>query len=1045
MGNAGMANALVDSGCTHTCLPSSKADDLMRAGIRIRMVNGYAGIANGGQAEIVGLARIPLSIATNQGEVKWTGDCMLVKRLPYELILGVNTIKGLGTSIDFGKDTVTFQSEGGSACPVVQALPIDAVVPEPDADGVPEAEWRDVTFEPEVEHNDETFKHPELTPEQTKEFNELLREWKQEFATSPGQCNVLEHTIYLEGNPAPVKQRYRLLSPALQEQVHAEIKKLLDKGIVRPSISPWASPIVVVKKKNGDIRVCTDYRKLNELSAGNAYPLPRIHEMLDRLKSAYYVSTLDLESGYHQIKMAEASVPLTAFTVPGLGLFEYLFSPFGLKSMPSCFQSLMDALLRECSEFAGVYLDDIVIFSKDFESHMKHVRKIFEILRRAALRINWKKCRFVEAETPYLGFVVGGGKIRAQEEKCAAIAKYPAPRNVKEVRQFFGLANFMRRFIEHFADTAAPISELLKKGRAFRWTTECQQAFDTLKQQLSSPPVLSCPDFAHEFQVHSDASCIAVGGLLVQEIDGEKRVVAYTSKKLNPAQQKYDTAERELLAVLHCVSVWRHYLYGVRFKVITDNTSIKWLRELKEPTGRLCRWVTLLSQYDMEIIHRAGKEHQAPDALSRIAIDAQIAAIQLSPIPSFQNVQCPYYTNLVAKVKHNPSAFPAFLLKDDNMLYKTVTNRVTKVAELRLVVPEDYREDILKDYHTAAPAGHLGINKTAEKIGRLYYWPKMAGCIRRYIQKCALCRTYKPRNTAPQGLMSAKPASVVPGQLWSADLVGPLPRSQSGFMYIAVFTENCSRWIEAVPIRTATAQNVIKAFRENVVLKFGPPEILLVDNGTQYTSNLFRDFCASHRIKLNYLPRFYPRGNPTEAQNKTIKRTLAILAGLDHRSWADMLPYAVYAIRSSVSEATKFSPAKLMYGRELRPFYDIAPPTNHSDLVPFDPLSYNGQLSGEMDRVFKLVKKAVERGRAQQQQRYNLRRADVTFQVGELVYRENFQQSNAGNYVTAKFLPKRIGPFVIDKVHSPTQYELKTMSGQAAGRWHVSHLMSAVT
>lgn len=1087
---------LADTGCSHTSVRSDMFHALQKQGFIVRPVTAYAKIANGGRAEIVGMVNLPLNLRCSGSQRSWKGDCLLIKHLPYEMIVGMNTLKNLGAIIDCGKDRILLPSENGfdilpvgradtlelPAAPVSQfnvkpkstlveivdevenyedffadcilfgtgkqSRPVDILDADAPKRGILQAvdeDWEEVQVIPATSHEPIEFEHPEITKEQGEQFNQLLAHWKEKFLDSPGKTTEIEHKIYLKDNVQPIKQRYYPLSPPMLAIVHAEVKKLLAAGVVSPSKSAWASPVVLVKKKTGEHRMCCDFRRVNGVSQNVVFPLPRIHDMLDKLKAARVVSSIDLLSGYHQVPLCKESRPITAFVVQDLGLFEYNYAPFGLSTMAGTFQNLMQQVLTPVQAFTLVYLDDVLIFSPDFESHVKHVSQVLSLLRKAELQINWKKSSFLQAETNYLGYVVGQGQIKVSDEKIVAIQRYPAPTNIKQVRAFLGLCGWFRRFIKDFADIAAPLHQLLRKGVEFNWSSAADQAFKKMKEYLTSAPILRCPDFSKEFEIHCDASDIAVGGALCQTSeDGETHVIAYTSHTLSPAQKNYSVTERECLALLHCVTTWAHYVYGSKFTVITDHSSLKWLRGLANPAGRLSRWVTTLSQYQMEIRHRKGSTHILPDVLSRVEIDAMDLPNITAPLPDFEKVDEPWYRILRENILRDPSNYPMFAVKG-YQVFKFFKVSGSDTLEPRLVVPRSFRTELLKQNHATLPSGHLGIKRTLKRLTTHYYWPRMDREVRKYVRACIDCQKNKPPNVRPAGMMSVKPAPLVPFRIVTGDLIGPLPRSTGGHTFIAVFVDICTKWTVAVPLRRATGKTVAEVLLNEVIIPHGVPEIVLVDQGSQYTSNDFRKFCEDMHIGLHYTPKYFPAANATERYNAVIIQGLRAFAKGNHRRWHTDLPYIVFALRTSVSEATGFTPAKLVYGRELRSFYELSATTSASDVTPFDAVAYSGQLTGKLQSIYQQARAAVRKAKETQARQYNLRRRPVTYRVNELVFRKNFQLSSAVTGQIAKLMEYWIGPFRVLKVYSSTQLELGRMNGESIGRWHVSHVKPVIT
>lgn len=360
----------------------------------------------------------------------------------------------------------------------------------------------------------------------------------------------------------------------------------MELGIIEESHSAWASPIVLVPKPDDSVRFCNDYRQLNEVSEFDAYPMPRVDELIDTLEHARFLTTLDLTKGYWQVPLTPASKEKTAFATPE-GLYQYTRLPFGLHGAPATFQRLMDRVLAPHKRYAAAYLDDVVIISPDWASHLPRVQAVLDSLREAGLTANPKKCKLAFSETNYLGYTIGWGLVKPQEAKLQAIQDWPRPITKKQVRSFLGLAGYYRRFITGFATITAPLTELTTKrhSRMVKWNPAAEAAFANLKRALCSGPILVAPDFKKEFIVQADASEVGLGAVLAQAHDGEEHPILYLSKKLLPREKNYSTVEKECLAVTWALESLRFYLLGRRFTVVSDHAPLQWMAKNKETNG----------------------------------------------------------------------------------------------------------------------------------------------------------------------------------------------------------------------------------------------------------------------------------------------------------------------------------------------------------------------------------------------------------------------------------------------------------------------------
>ena len=458
-----------------------------------------------------------------------------------------------------------------------------------------------------------------LQSHQKAQLRQVLIEYQHVFAKSKGdrgQTGIVKHGIDT-GSARPIKQPPRRLPFAKREIEREEIAKMEAGGVIRPSTSPWAAPVVLVKKKDGSMRFCIDYRLLNDVTVKDAYPLPRIDDCLDSLGGALWFSTMDLNAGYWQVEMEEESKAKTAFATRS-GLYEFNVMPFGLACAPSTFERLMEEVMRGMQwEECLIYLDDIISFGKDFNQELQRVVRILKRLQAANLKLNPKKCHLFQKQVEFLGHTVSAEGVHASDDKVRAVREWPVPQNVSEVRSFLGLCSYYRKFIKDFAQTARPINALVKKNSTFRWTEECQTAFEALKDTLTEAPVLAYPDVEKTFILDTDASKGAVGAVLSQVHDGVERPVAYYSKTLNIHEQRYCITRKEMVAVVYATRKFKAYLWGQSVKLRTDNAAVSFMLHLKEPEGQLARWVEELSAYDLQLEHRAGRSHNNADAMSR--------------------------------------------------------------------------------------------------------------------------------------------------------------------------------------------------------------------------------------------------------------------------------------------------------------------------------------------------------------------------------------------------------------------------------------------
>lgn len=854
-----------------------------------------------------------------------------------------------------------------------------------------------------------------------------------------GYTNIVEHEISTDC--APIKQRYYPVSPIKQSIIDEELNKMLELDIIEPSNSGWSSPILLVPKKDGGYRFCVDFRQLNSVTKKDAYPIPYVSSILDRLRNAKYLSSLDIKSAYWQISVAESSREYTAFTIPGRGLFQFKRMPFGLTNAPATWQRLIDRVLgADLEPHVLVYLDDIVVLSETFETHLEILGKVFDRLYAAGLTVNKEKCKFCRSELRYLGYVVDGSGLRTDPEKIEAILNIPEPTNVHDIRRFIGMASWYRRFVPDFATIMKPLTELTRKSVKFKWTPECDEAFNKIKQLLISAPILTCPCFDQPFILQCDASAYGLGAVLTQKFDDGERVIAFLSRTLSRQEKNYTTTERELLSVIWATEKLRHYLEGTRFTVITDHHSLLWLNRLRDPTGRLARWAVRLQAFDYEIIHRKGKEHVVPDCLSRgvpITIDA------IDSRHPYASTTDKWYKNMLLRLEENPQQYPQWRSLD-GVLYKYVKCKIPELSDMsdnwKIVVPKEARLELLKQNHDDPTSGHVGIFKVYWKLRNQYTWPKMKYDVVRYVKSCNVCSQCKPEQKAPAGLMGNRPSINRPWQMISLDFIGPLPRSTRGYTHILVITDHFSKYVLLIPLRSATANALTRHIEEEVFLVYGVPQYLICDNGKQMVSNQFKSMCSRYNVRILFTSLYNPRADPTERTNRTVKTMLTCYIKEDQRKWDLHLSAIGCAIRSAKHETTGYTPFYVNFGREY-----TGSGNDYFSKFPSEPEKVT-DMTKRMEgfrKMFEDVRNRIENAHRRDQQRYNLRRRPVEYNIGQRIWRKNKALSNAASFISAKLLPKYVGPFHIRKKHGYCSYELEDEFGRSKGVWHVQDLKPA--
>lgn len=854
---------------------------------------------------------------------------------------------------------------------------------------------------------DDTFKlpqhfdvNPALPQEQRNKLLALLRRYSECFSSSAKlrQTPLAKHRIITEDGARPTRQSPYRVSSHEREAIRTQVDDMLNDDIIQPSKSPWAAPVVLVKKKDGTLRFCVDYRRLNKITKKDVYPLPRIDDALDHLCHAKYFSSMDLKTGYWQIEVDERDREKTAFITPD-GLYEFKVMPFGLCTAPATFQRVMDTVLAGLKwHTCLVYLDDVVVFARTFDEHLARLKSVLEAIRTSGLTLKPEKCRFAYEELKFLGHVVNAAGVLPDPAKTTAIANFPRPKDKKGVRRFLGLCAYYRRFVANFARIAEPLTRLTKDSTPFSWENDQEKAFCELQKRLQSPPVLAHFDENAETEMHTDASDIGLGAVLVQTQSGCEKVIAYASRGLSKEEKNYSASEKECLAIIWAISKFRPYVYGRPFKVVTDHHALCWLANLKDPSGRLGRWSLRLQEFDVTVVYKSGRKHSDADCLSRAPVDpppqdsdedsAFFGIVTESALAAQQRadpdlrVMIDYLEGRNAAV---PRSFkrnlPAFSLRNSVLVRKNFSPGTR--ANYLLVIPADLRDEILEACHDDPSSGHLGTARTIARIKAKYFWPRLTSDVTHYVRSCRDCQRRKTPPTRPAGFMQPIAVSSRPFQQIGMDLLGPFPTSQSLNKWIVVATDYMTRYAETAALPRGTAQEVAKFFISQVVLRHGAPEVLITDRGTAFTAELMQGILHYSNTDHRRTTAYHPQTNGlTERLNKTIADMLSMYVDVEHKTWDAILPYVTFAYNTAIQETTQMTPFELVYSRRPTTMLDAMLPHVEDDDLNADIQDYlqRAEEARQLARVRITDQQLVDAGR------YNLRRRDAEYHPGDRVW-----------------------------------------------------------
>jgi transposase InsO family protein len=833
------------------------------------------------------------------------------------------------------------------------------------------------------------------------------------------------HNIKISDETPIALPAYRMSTLELQS-LKIQLDDLLKKGFIKPSMSAWSAPALFVKKKDGTLRLCIDYRALNRVTVKHHFPIPRIDDLLDQLASARIFSKLDLASGYYQVAITPEDTEKTAFKTR-YGLYEFLVMPFGLTNAPSTFQKLMNEIFSEALDsYVVVYLDDILVYSKDSNAHEKHLESVFSILSSNGLHVKETKCFFYLSRIEFLGFVVEGGQVSVDAVKVRAIENLKRPYSIRDVRAFLGMTGFYRRFIQGYASIALPLTSLLAHDSSFEWSFRHECSFQQLKKALTTAPILTLPVFTKPFTVTCDASGEAISGVLSQPTHDSASVIAYESRKLTAQEKKYAIYELELLAIVHSLKVWRCYLEGQQFVVFTDHAALKYLKTQKVVSKRVSRWLDFIASFDFSIEYKPGKANVVADALTRlesnaVQIEEEISSDWPLLLPSLNDPQkrktlSPELIQLLEREKDN------FTLEDDNII------RIIDSETSAPFIQFHQRLDHISRLHCGM--GHLGIEATFNLARTRGWWPSMREDIKKWVSSCSVCAKALPsKHPSSEALHPIKPP-LLPFKRWGMDFIGRLPTSKKGNRWILVAVDHFTRWPVAIATPDATTATVARFLYENILTCFGPPDEILTDRGANFLAEALREYLKLQRVKHLKTTAYHPRTNGlTERFNGTLITIMRKYANEHPDLWDLYLSQALFTCRVKAHATTGLTPFFLAYGLE---------PAIPGDLTnPQIALEFYDEETAENWRLQQIKKlelermAAIERNKELQEKSKRIfdetRNTTRRYVVGELVYLKKETRGKWENYW--------YGPFRIETVGETGIYKLQDLDGKPKEDW----------
>ena len=841
----------------------------------------------------------------------------------------------------------------------------------------------------------------------------ILEQHKDVFKSELGTLNGVEAKIHIDPQAKPIFYKARTVPLAFRQKVERELERLEKQGIIEPvQFSDWAAPIVPVEKRDGNIRICGDYKlTVNQAAQTEVYPIPLIQEIFASLSGGKTFSKLDLSHAYQQVKLEEASQQYVTVNTHK-GLFRYKRLPFGISSAPAIFQRMMETLLQGIPGVC-VYIDDIIVTGKTDEEHLHHLEEVLSRLEKAGMRLKKEKCRYMLPEVEYLSHKINREGLQPSDSKVAAIVEAPPPKNVSELKSFLGMVNYYGKFLPNLSTTLAPLYRLLRKETLWQWGDEEQQAFDKVKKLLQSPNLLVHFDGDKPIVLACDASPYGVGAVLSHRMeDGSDRPIAFASRTLAPVEKRYSHLDKEALAIVFGVKHFHQYIYGRPFVILSDHKPLMHILSESKATpamasARLQRWALLLGGYDYRIEYKAGAEQANADALSRLPCSSQPSSVPTPPetVHLMEHLastpvtasQIKLHTDrdpLLSKVKQFvQQGWPDRVNSEstDMQPYERRKNELSLHDGCllwggRVVIPPQLRDRVVSELHEA----HPGIVKMKVLARQYVWWPGIDAELEKKVKNCDSCQSVR-QNPAHAQLHPWE----WPQRPWSrvhADYAGPF----LGKMFL-ILVDAHTKWMDVHLTSSSTSQLTIEKMRATFAT-LGIPEMLVTDNGTAFTSTEFAQFAKQNGIRHVTTSPYHPASNGlAERAVKTFKEGMKKLSS---GSLETRISRFLFKYRSTPQATTGVSPAELMFGRPLRSQLDLMRPSIQSHVMLH-----------------------------QEQQKYghDKRAKERNFKPGDLVYVRNFTQGTT--WLTG----------TVVEVRGPVSYTVRLEDGRVVRR-HVDHL-----
>lgn len=957
-----------------------------------------------------------VNIGINLGEENISAEFVVMPSLQFDAIIGADMVRQLKAKIDFEENVLIVNNMKVSIVDlsgIKDSLALEAI-----SEKLNMQVHRDKS---QLENN--YNKGYNLTNNLNcplnyiKEVNRIIQKHKNLINFQPRIAEGYVHRLEVNEEiktfrckPYPVPFKFK-------EQVKREIENMLIDGIIERAKTSYINPLVIVKKKNNEIRLCLDARKLNEITIPQ-YDAPQtIDAMLSRLGQTTIFSKLDLKNSFWLIPLAPESQKYTGFSVEG-NIYQFKVVPFGLQSASAALVRAMQSILNKYEGFCLHYVDDILIFSENAKEHSVHLKMIISALDEAGMKINIEKCQFFSSDVQYLGYKINTSGITVGKERLEEIRAYPRPSNLKTLRGFLGILNYYKKFISHLSEKEVPLIELLRKGEKWSWDQRREKAFNDLKQEFHANLLLHSPDFSIPFILRTDASKNSVAAELVQFQNGIEVPICFISRVLKSYETRYSSTELEMCAIVFGVTRLKYYLIANHFIIETDHAALTFLLNNRFANNRIYRWSLLIQEFSFSIRYRPGKENITADALTRkeqadMGKSSFMVALNLcsstqvlyseTKIKESQEKLIKLKESLISKGKYR-----GLMIKDD-FIIKMYNNNELYVIQQKLA------EQIIKDLHTRF--GHIGIRKSWMIFRENYYSKNDLQITKSVIKECHLCCVGKIKNRVNQNRVE----SIVVTErleLVALDYVSNLITSQNGFKNMLIVTDIFSKYTKIYKTKRCNTKTTI-AIMKDFINGVGKPRKVLVDNATYFSNDRFKTFLNTIGIEVIFTSIRHPNANPAERYVQETIKFLRLAIERNHTEWCRQVLKIESYLNNVPNTITEISPIKIMFNQE-----------------PQRPWKKTDNIKYEI--ILDQVRKRLERNSIRYKKRANKNiKNPISYEIGDLVIIKSLRVSNKKYKICAKLKLPYEGPYKVLKRTSHSTYEIGDLNDNIRGKFHV--------